>query len=154
MAEHSFTLHTVVFLIIRKDNKVLFLKRQNTGHRDGHFGLPAGHKEAHESVRGAAVREAQEELGIMVSEGDLKFVGVLDRLSADRETLDFYFEIGNWEGEINNNEPSKCSKLKWFSINNLPENVIDYVVDSLRFVKKTSGFCEKYFEIGWKQPYT
>ncbi|MEX0896057.1 MAG: NUDIX domain-containing protein [Patescibacteria group bacterium] len=153
MTEHSFKLHVVVFLIFRRDNKVLFLKRQNTRHRDGQFGLPAGHKEVHESVRNAAVREAWEELGITISEDSLNFVGVFDRFSIDRETLDFYFEISNWKGKIRNNEPGKCSELKWFNISDLPNNVIDYVSDSLKFVEKSSDFCETYFEIGRNQPY-
>jgi len=44
-------------------------------------------------------------------------------------------------------EPNKCDDLKWFDINNLPENIIPFV----KFVlKEIFNKQNNYYEYGWK----
>jgi 8-oxo-dGTP diphosphatase len=58
---------------------VLLLIRANTGYMDGHASLPAGHVEPGEPADAAAVREAKEEIGVVVAPADVSFVHVMHR---------------------------------------------------------------------------
>ncbi len=148
-----FTLATAVFLIVKRGNSLLMQRRNNTGHRDGLLGLPSGHKEEHESLTQAAIREAQEEIGIQLTPHNLKLVGIFERYSTSREMLDFYFVVDQWQGEIENQEPQKCSELCWHHLGKLPEDAIDYVRDALQLIHQNNFAPNGYFEIGWEQPY-
>jgi len=39
----------------------------------------------------------------------------------------FIFEAWKWSGEIKNNEPDKCTDVRWFNVNNLPKTIIPYI---------------------------
>ena len=56
--------HTFVF----DQDRLLLLRRANTGFLDGYYSLPGGHVEAGEEVAGAAVREVAEEARIEILE--------------------------------------------------------------------------------------
>ena len=53
--------------------------------------------------------------------------------------FDVYFEIGSYTGDIKINEPLKCSELCYFSINELPLDVISFekeaLIDNLNGIK-------------------
>lgn len=63
-----------IFVLLQEGDKILFLRRANTGWMDGHYDLPSGHLEKGESLRGAAKRELLEEANIDVLEKDLKLI--------------------------------------------------------------------------------
>lgn len=134
-----------LYLLLIRDNKILLLRRANTGYEDGKYGLPSGHLEEHETLRQGIAREAREEIGVHIKPQDLHIVHTLHRKEHD-ERVDFFFVASDVEGEAINCEPEKCDHLEWFPLNNLPENTIGYikrVIDS--YLNN-----EKYAEIGWK----
>jgi len=112
-------------LILKRGNQILFSRRANTGHCDGLFSLPAGRVELRESIRDCIIREAKEEINITINKNDLEFVHFMHRFEPENsfdyssnimnECLDFYFITYKWKGNIKNNEPHKCSELKWFT---------------------------------------
>ena len=53
-------------LILVQDSEVLLLRRYNTGHEDGNYGVVAGHVEEDEEILVAMAREAREEAGINI----------------------------------------------------------------------------------------
>lgn len=116
-------------IVLKKDEILLYL-RQNTGYCDGMYSLIAGHVEKGESVFEAMIREAKEEAGIDISAKNLKPLCAMHRIS-DCERVDFFFQLVDWEGKIENKEPNKCKELKFFNLNRLPENLIDYVKKAL-----------------------
>ena len=61
-----------VQLLLENQDKILLMKRKNTGYEDGKYSLPGGHVEANEEIRKALVREAKEEIGINIKREDLK----------------------------------------------------------------------------------
>ena len=67
-------------LAVMQDDKVLLLKRYNTGYEDGKYSLPGGHVEKGEEVTKAAIREAKEEIGIEIEPDDLSVI--IDRIKA------------------------------------------------------------------------
>ena len=130
MAKERFKLISAVHLFLIRDDKVLLLRRFNTGYEDGKYSVIAGHLDGDEEVKAAAIREAQEEVGIEISPLDLQVVGVMHRKSTD-ERVDFFLATTSWSGEITNQEADKCDQLAWFDLDELPENVIPYVKRAL-----------------------
>src|SRR3990167_3802399 len=113
MPQEKFKIIPSVYLILIKDNKILLLRRFNTGFEDGNYSLPAGHLNGGEKATDAMVREAKEETGISVSAGDLKIVHVMHRIGAD-ERVNFFFSATRWTGEPAIQEFDKCDDLQWF----------------------------------------
>ena len=115
-----------VYLLLIKENKILLLKRANTGYEDGNYSLVAGHMDGNETIKQAMIREAKEEAGIIIDEEDLEIVTFLHR-KTDPERLDFFLKCDKWNGKIINKELDKCSELNWYDINNLPSDIIPCV---------------------------
>jgi 8-oxo-dGTP diphosphatase len=133
-----------VHLFFLKDNKILLLRRFKTGYEDGNYSVVAGHVDAGETVTQAAIREAQEEAGIVLRPENLQVVHVMNRKSND-ERVDFFVVVKRWDGEITNTEPDKCDDLAWFPFEALPANMIPYVRYALENYQK--GIL--YSEFGW-----
>ncbi len=115
-----------VHLFFYQDDRVLLLRRFNTGWADGKYSVPAGHVEAGESVSAAAIREAGEELGIRLTPDALEVVHVMHRKSDD-ERVDFFLRVNRWSGVVTNREPHKCDDLAWYPLDALPDAIIPYV---------------------------
>ncbi len=131
MPTEKFKLLAAVHLLLFRNNSILLLRRFNTGYEDGNYSVPAGHIEDIETATQATIREALEETGIMLKPSDLKMVHVMHRKGTDIR-VDFFFIATNWLGEPMNREPNKCNELAWFSLNNLPTNIIPYVSSALQ----------------------
>lgn len=114
-----------VYLLLVRGDRVLMLRRCNTGFADGSYSMIAGHVEAGEDLKTAMIREAREEVGIDLSPTDLEVVGVIHSMS-DREYVNFFLKASEWSGEITNMEPDKCDDLRWFDMADLPENTVLY----------------------------
>lgn len=114
------------YVFLERDGKYLFARRCNTGYQDGFYQVPSGHVETGESPREAMVREAKEEVGIVLEPQDLEFVQVSYRMREDRTgyRVDFFFKTSKWSGEIVNAEPEKCDDLQWFNLQDLPDNTV------------------------------
>ena len=121
-----FQLKSAVHLFLIRYKKILLLRRYNTGYEDGNYSVVAGHLNGGEKVIAAAIREAKEEVGIIIQEEAVEIVQVMHRLSDD-ERIDFFVTVSSWEGEVTNNEPDKCDHLAWFPLDKLPDNTIPYV---------------------------
>jgi 8-oxo-dGTP pyrophosphatase MutT (NUDIX family) len=145
MSHARFTIHAAVYLLLVTDNKVLLLRRFNTGWSDGMYTLVAGHLDGDEPLTAAMCREAKEEAGIAIKPEDLAFAHVSHRSSSDRDYLDFFFTARLWEGEPHNAEPTKCDDMQWFPLDALPENILPYIKQVITTAKKGTPFSE----IGW-----
>ncbi|WP_245544781.1 NUDIX domain-containing protein [Mobilicoccus pelagius] len=67
MADHSFALVPASYVYLLRGDEVLLQRRQNTGYMDSHWVAgAAGHIEPGETARHAAVREALEEIGVII----------------------------------------------------------------------------------------
>ena len=142
--KERFTLIAATYLLLRKGNEVLLLRRFQTGYEDGKYSLVAGHIDGNETLKEAMIREAKEEAGIIVMPYDLHLVHVMHR-KTDSERMDFFFVCDTWNGDIINAEPEKCDDLRWFDVSHLPKNTIPYVKKAID--ASISG--DLYSEVGW-----
>jgi len=134
-----------VHLFLLNGKNILLIKRSNTGYEDGNYSVVAGHLDGEENVYNAMIREAKEEAGIEIELENIKIIQVMHRKKINEERIDYFFECKKWKGNIINNEPNKCSELKWTSIKLLPENTIDYIKYAIKnYLDKT-----KFTIYGW-----
>ena len=133
-----------VHMFFLRENKILLIRRYQTGYMDGHYSVPAGHLDGDEPVRKAAVREALEEIGGRIEPDDIDFAGVFHRSEGD-ERVDFFVHVRRWSGEPVNAEPKKCDELLWSELKDLPENTIPYIRRAIE--KFQTGV--PFEEFGW-----
>jgi len=141
--EHRYMIVPAVFLLLIKDNQVLLLRRANTGHMDGQYGLPSGHIEAGEMPTTAAVRELAEEVGIDITPQDIVPVHTM-YASGDPTYVNLFFNAKAWTGEPEVKEPDRADHVAWFPLDALPENTIPYV----RWAIKAHQEGKHYSELG------
>jgi 8-oxo-dGTP diphosphatase len=130
LPEARFKLIPAVYLLLRRGNEILLLKRANTGYWDGGYSLIAGHLDGDELGSEGLQREAKEEAGIIISKKDIQFVHLAHRLGRNekgQERVDLFYEAWKWRGAIKNMEPEKCNGLTWFPIINLPKNTLPLI---------------------------
>ncbi len=144
--QNKFTVIPAVFLILQNDQGlVLTMKRENTGHMDGLFGLPSGHVDGGESFKQAMIREAKEEIGVEIDPKDLEFEHIMHRKVEDGiERIDIYYSAQKWTGEVANVETDKCSELKWQYGDE--DEIIDYVKEVLVKIADGEGDSSWGFE--------
>jgi 8-oxo-dGTP diphosphatase len=135
-------------LFLVKANKILLLRRFNTGYEDGKYSVVAGHIDENETARQSMIREAKEEAGIEIKPEDLGVAHIMHRKgrSSGNERIDFFFVANQWAGAPKNLEPHKCDDMKWSELDKLPDNTIPYI-------KKAVGCFlnnELYSEHGWE----
>jgi len=124
-------------LILEKDNKIILLKRQNTGFSDGYWALPGGTHETCETFEQTLIREIKEEINIIVKSEDLTLTSILLHPKPDNakfeapEKFGFYFATNSWTGDLNNNEPDKHSDMQWFAIDDLPAKTTEYTKNAV-----------------------
>ncbi|WP_336205309.1 NUDIX hydrolase [Nonomuraea sp. LPB2021202275-12-8] len=112
-----------VHVLLVRGQEVLLGRRSGTGYGDGLWHLPSGHLDAGESVVQAAVREAREEVGVVIEPRDLAFAHVMHRAP---ERVGFFFVATRWDGEPYNAEPDKCSEVAWWRLDGLPGDIVGY----------------------------
>lgn len=143
MAGKRFGFLVAVHGFLRRGDKVLLLKRANTGYMDGKWSVPAGHVDGGEKVTEAMRQELVEEVGVEVG-GVGRPVHVMHRIKKGEkeERIDFFFEFRSWRGEVVNVEPEKCGALEWFEIGELPDEIVEYVAYALEKVVEGEVYSE------------
>lgn len=127
MTKTRFKLPVAVFMLILKGDEILMLKRHGTGKRDGQFSVPAGSLEENEDLLSAAIREAEEEVGVRIKKEDAELVSVIHCNIEGENWINVFFATQKWEGTPKICEPHKHSDLNWYTTDQLPENTVEYV---------------------------
>lgn len=144
LTKQRFKVIPAVYLILVKDNKILLMRRFNTGYNDGNYSLPAGHLEGNESMKNAMVRETAEETGLTIQPEDLVLAHVIHQKteSIDNERLDLFFTPKDWQGNPKIVEPNKCDEIGWFPLDKLPSNIIPKVKAAIENTFKGIPYSE------------
>lgn len=127
-----------VYLVLtrEKDNctEIMLQRRCNTGYMDGKYEMScSGHVESGESLSMAVVREAKEELGIDIKEKDLELVSIIHPYEHDY--INIFFSAKKFEGTPQIIEKEKCDDLRWFNLNNLPDNTIERIKQVIKCIE-------------------
>lgn len=135
-------------LLVRGNELLLSQRRDDIAEFDGMWHLPSGKLESDESVLRAAVREADEEIGVRIRPEDLRHVHTAHITAPGRDPrLGLFFATHHWDGEPENREPAKCYRLAWFDLDDLPEDLIDYPATGIRGYRADLAFSTR----GWPE---
>lgn len=124
--------------IIIQNDRVVLVKRAHPPIQ-GQWSIPGGVLEVGELVRGAAIREAREETGLIVEPADL--LGVYDRiLRNDEQRVQYHYVLVDFlcrpvGGELQ--AASDAAEVRWFTRQELPP---------LKLAEDTQDVIEKGFE--------
>lgn len=140
---HLIDVHVI---LADRSNIPLTQRRDANPDFDGLWHLPSGKLDAGESLLHAAAREAEEEVGVLVNPHDLRHVQTLHvNGSGPEPRLGIFFEARNWIGEPVNREPDKCAAVRWFALDALPGNIIDYPAAGIHAYRTGEPFSVR----GW-----
>ncbi|MEU0836034.1 NUDIX domain-containing protein [Streptomyces sp. NPDC005969] len=134
-------------VILREGDKLLFSQRGGP-YGYGRWHMPSGKLDRGEPLSVGAARELLEETGITVDPEHLRLVHIVHYKQSDTvERIGFFFEATQWSGEPINKEPEKCLGLEWFSVHELPEDIIEYPKEGLLGYLQEAGTLAEH---GWK----
>jgi len=130
-------------VVLRRDGKILLVRRAGNVYASGQLCLPSGHLEQGESILDAAIRETREEVGILLDPVRLRLVLSIHQRNRDKKhtRLGFVFEPEEWSGEPARCEPAKCAELLWANPDNLPTDTVDYTAAALRAIQRGTTFA-------------
>ena len=125
-------IQTGAAIIIKNENGQILLQKRSDRNQ---WGLPGGCQELGEDLRMTAVREAYEETGIKI---EMKDLILIDTLSGDSRKNSYpngdivynntSLYVANIKNELISNIicNSETQELKFFNIDNIPDNIMDY----------------------------
>src|SRR5262245_16453534 len=87
MRRPRFTVSVSVFVVVKKEDKVLWLRRSGTGWLDGLYSIPAGAVDGGEPLLLAAAREAREEICVDIDPNNLRLQHVVHCRTASDEWI-------------------------------------------------------------------
>ncbi|WP_029893138.1 NUDIX hydrolase [Nocardia brasiliensis] len=138
-----------VQLLLIENGRVLLARRRNTGFADGQWNAPGGKLDEGEDVLTAIIREADEEIGVQLERDDVDLVASIHIQHPPGQTrIVFVFRARNWSGEPYNREPGSCSELRWFPLDELPDNTIQSTRAGLDLYRRGENFGV----YGWPEP--
>ena len=130
--ERETFLSSVYLVIYDETGKILLQRRQGTKLWPGFLALPAGHIDKGENAYEAVIREAKEELDIVIEVEDIIDTFVVNRRNKSLiPYYDVYFVIASYRGLIKMNEPKKCAELIWCDPSSFPDDMIPFEKEAI-----------------------
>lgn len=106
-------------VIIWRDGKFITIRRKGS-HGSGPYSVPGGHIEFGESWADTAAREAEEEVGVKIT--NIRFVAATNDIMPDdnKHYISIWVEADWQSGEPQLMEPDKAEQLEWHTFRDLP----------------------------------
>ena len=146
-----FKMKVAVLIVLIEEDRVLLLRRYQTGIADGKYVFPMGGHDGKEPLTHALIREAKEEVNIDLKQEDVSVCHVMHRFHPmpegfSFEQIDVYFRIQRYEGFLQNNEPDRCDELAFYPLDALPCGTEPFICHALECIQRG----EFYSEFGFK----
>lgn len=133
-------------IILRKGQSICLLKRSSASVSGGVYAFAGGSVDGAETITQSTIREAQEELGITLTQENLHLAHVLHvKTDKNEEYINFFFQATQWQGEPTVMEPHKCDGVAWFAIDQLPTTIMASHKHVIAMMQKKIA----YSEFGW-----
>src|SRR3990167_5866244 len=130
-------------LFLIKQGKILLLRRGDVPYESGKWHLPAGRIEDQEFPIESIIREAKEEVGIIINAKNLKIVHIMYRKEKEQsDRIAVFVKCDRFIGEPKICEPNKHDKIGWYSISKLPKPMMPYVVKAIKYIQKGILYSE------------
>ena len=126
MEERLLTRVAVFVVLQNAQGEVLLQQRGPNGYLGGYWDFPSGHGEFGEDVRTTAIRELNEEVGLVGKPEDLRLIHI-EQYFIEENYINFVFALDSWSGTPKVCEPDKCSAVGWFAMDALPEKCVNAV---------------------------
>ncbi|HEY0535731.1 MAG TPA: NUDIX domain-containing protein [Actinoplanes sp.] len=134
-----------VFLVLHDGGSVLLALRQNTGYDDGRWNLPSGKLEHGEDALSGVIREAREEVGILLSPSSVRLAATVHhRAGPSHARVGLVFAAPfapAAHGSPVNAEPHKCDGIGWFPVADLPAEMSGYSADCIEAYRSGVPFA-------------
>ena len=139
--QHRYRTILTARLLLEYRDHLLFLAQ--TKPNGGGYTLPGGKIEGIEFAKDALVREAYEEVGVIVQRNDLDLVHITHRKLRSIIEIIFIFKAKDWSGEMAVKEADKFREAIWRPADEAPERltaVLKYTLDRIAKGKTYSEF--------------
>ncbi len=132
-----------VILLLMKEGKLLLQQRKGKDGLEGFYAPIAGKVDQFECPSDAAIREAQEEAGIVVDKNDLSLAVTLHWANRRREdVVEFYFTATKWQGDPKIMEPDRAASIDFYPVKNLPDKTVSSIPRVLEAIEKSQHYLE------------
>jgi len=113
-------------VVVNSANEVLLIQRGNDPYR-GCWALPGGFFEEGETIEHCAVRELEEETGLVVGESDIKLIGVFSRPGRDpRGTTVTAAYLVRLSDGVSAHAGDDAADARWYPLADLPPLAFDH----------------------------
>jgi len=113
-----------VILLLTSNGRILLRERANTGYGDGAYEPPSGELADRETIVETAIRVAFT-TGVVIGAEDLSLAHVMHDVSGTGR-IAFFLSVSGWVGQ------PTSSDVSWFSLRDLPTNMLDRSRAALR----------------------
>jgi len=137
------TLFVLAFLYTK--DHVLLIRRCNAKFGNGLYSLVGGKVEPHETALHAIKREVNEEVGLKLPESAFTLVHTFHRKGTETEFIALCFKADITEMQLQNMEPHKHDDLRFFTIKNLPTNILPGHKQAIESIQNHISYSEH----GW-----
>ena len=117
-------------IVLNNKGEILLVQRsQNSRTEPGMWSRPGGEVEFEEPIESAVERETFEETGVKIKVE--RPIEITQIISNGKHWIVHGYLAKYISGEPTNMEPTKHDDVKWFPLDNLPENITEYTRNSL-----------------------
>ena len=135
---------------MQKENEFLLVQRSKKAKfAPGGYTIIGGSLEQDENFRQAAIREVEEEVGVIINPNDLTFVHTFFRHGSLSNLTAHIFTCTTWQNEPYNKEPEKHEEIRWASLKTLPEKILPAHKGALESIAQNIYSSEQESTIPW-----
>lgn len=139
-------INVFVLALLTVGNNVLLLCRQNVSFGNGMYSMAGGKVEHGETARQAIHREVLEETGLNIPEEQFNLVHVMHRKGTETAFIALCFAVDITDLPVpHNNEPDKCSDMRFFQLDLLPSNLLPAHEQIIQCIQQGINYSEH----GW-----